>query len=83
MTNMYLEDRLLLEKCAEMDLECPIELEYYLVESEIDTSDEQAGKTIYGIGIIKKNEKGMQRRQAGWPISPAVSPGPKRCLRSL
>ncbi|NJD04268.1 MAG: hypothetical protein FIA99_17115 [Ruminiclostridium sp.] len=57
MTNMYLENKLLLESGEEVDLDCPIELEYYLVESEISALEELAGKRIYGIGIIKKTVK--------------------------
>lgn len=57
MANMYLENKLLLKNCEEVDLDRPIELEYYLVESEIDSSDELAGKKIYGIGIIKKTKE--------------------------
>ena len=54
MTNLYLENTLLLEGGEEVELDCPIELEYYLVESEIGALEESAGKRIYGIGIIKK-----------------------------
>ncbi len=57
MTNMYLENRLLLEGNEEVVLAHPIELEYYLVESEIYSADEPAVKKVYGIGIIKKTKE--------------------------
>jgi hypothetical protein len=57
MTSMYLENRLLLESGEEVDLDCPIELEYYLVESDICTVEESKGKKVYGIGIIKKTKE--------------------------
>lgn len=54
MTNLYLEKKVLLEGSEEEELDYPIELEYYLTESEGDASDEPAGTKHYGIGIIKK-----------------------------
>ena len=57
MTNMYLENRLLLEDYEEVDLDCPIELEYYLVESENGALEVSDGKKVYGIGIIKKTKE--------------------------
>ena len=58
MTNIYLENRLVLEDTENKTMVAPIELEYYLVESEFSSLDGPAGIKIYGIGIIKKtNDK--------------------------
>ncbi len=57
MTNIYLENRLLLENGEEAELDCPFELEYYLVESDIAAQDGPGAKKIYGIGIIKKTKE--------------------------
>lgn len=57
MTKMYLEKRLLLEGSEETDLDFPIELEYYLVESDISAPEVSDGKKVYGIGIIKKTNE--------------------------
>lgn len=54
MTNMYLVKRLQLECGEDVDPDCPVELEYYLAESENDYSDEATRTKIYGIGITKK-----------------------------
>ena len=51
---MYLFKKLLLECKEDADPDCPIELEYYLAESENDLLNETCGDKIYGIGIIKK-----------------------------
>lgn len=56
MTNMYLENRILLKGGEEADPDSAIELEYYLVESELDALEELAKKKIYGIGIVKKTK---------------------------
>lgn len=57
MTSMYLESRLLLEQGGEVDTDYPIELQYYLLESEISIEEELKGIKTYGVGIIKKTQK--------------------------
>ena len=54
MTNMYLVKRLQLEREEDAGPDYPIELEYYLAESENNFLKEVSGDKIYGIGIIKK-----------------------------
>lgn len=54
MMTKYLEKRLVLEDTEKWGMEFPIELEYYLIESEINYRDDLAGKKVYGIAISKK-----------------------------
>ncbi|MCX7843255.1 MAG: DUF6514 family protein [Clostridia bacterium] len=39
--------------------EISMELEYYLVESEMDKFDELTGKKVYGIEVVKKTDGGI------------------------
>lgn len=36
------------------EYELPLQLEYYLLESEVKYNDELKGKKVYGLGIAKK-----------------------------
>lgn len=57
MTSMYLESRLLLEQGGEADTDYPIDLQYYLLESELSIEEELKGIKTYGVGIIKKTQE--------------------------
>jgi len=57
MITKYLEKKLKLEGSEEYSLNRPIELEYYLIESEIGYKDNLSGEKVYGIGILKKVSK--------------------------
>lgn len=51
----YLENKVELEPidCLTVAKE-PVELEYYLIESEINGEEELDGKTVFGIEIVKR-----------------------------
>lgn len=57
MSKVYLENKLFLKEGEEGVLSCPIELEYYLVESDYNTIEEADAKKTYGICIIKKTNE--------------------------
>jgi hypothetical protein len=53
MVNKYLFRKINMTAAGMSKNEQTIELEYYLIESEIDYVSELSGKKVYGIGIIK------------------------------
>ena len=57
MTRMYLENKLLLEGGEEANSEFPMELEYYLVESDMKIPEDSDEMKVYGIGIVKKTKE--------------------------
>ena len=57
MTGMHLENTLLLEQGGETGNGYPMELQYYLLESEITIEGELRGTKTYGVGIIKKMQQ--------------------------
>ncbi len=56
MTDMHLENTLLLEQCEETGTFYPMELQYYVLESEITMEEELKGTKTYGVGIVKKTQ---------------------------
>ena len=57
MIKKELEKKIELVACDYVsDIENPIKLEYYLTESELHDFDEMAGKTVYGVEIVKFTE---------------------------
>ena len=57
MTDMHLENTLLLEQCGETGTHYPMELQYYLLERETTIEEELIGIKAYGVGIIKKTQE--------------------------
>lgn len=57
MTGMYLENTLLLEQFGETGIFYPMELRYYLLESEITMEEELIRVKTYGVGIIKETRE--------------------------
>lgn len=53
MINKYLFKKINMTAAGMSENEQTIELEYYLIESEIDYTPELSGKKVYGIGITK------------------------------
>jgi len=53
MFNKCLENKVTLDKNSYFFLENPIILEYYILESEVGSRDDLAGRKVYGIGISK------------------------------
>lgn len=55
MDSKHMKRRILLNPGEhEYELKSPVELEYYLVESDIDENDGLTGKRGYGIEIVKR-----------------------------
>jgi hypothetical protein len=61
MLSKYLQKKIALDgvECV-TEVKGAIELEYYLIESEIENSSEFTGKKAFGIEIIKKVENGFE-----------------------
>ncbi len=54
MITKYLKRKLQLNERSNSFHHIPMELEYYLIESRIDYSDDFSGEKVYGIGIAKR-----------------------------
>ncbi|NSW90306.1 MAG: hypothetical protein HPY74_06445 [Firmicutes bacterium] len=54
MVTKFLKRKLVLKESNDYFHDIPMELEYYLLESNIDYKSELAGKKVYGISIVKK-----------------------------
>ncbi len=58
MINKYLERKVEMLPEETTGTASDFELEYYLLESEVNELAELAGKTVYGIEIVKRNGNG-------------------------
>ena len=54
MNKKYLVKKLRLVSSDMPDAGSSLELEYYLIESELDYIPELYGKKVYGVGVVKK-----------------------------
>lgn len=72
--NIYTGGREMISRCLEKKIELvpeegplglkgSIELEYYLIESEVNYIEELKGKKVYGIEIVKKSDGKPEERQ--------------------
>lgn len=59
MLSKFLEKKLEVStKDGEINLEKPMQLEYFLLESEVKDRGELHGKKVYGIEVVKNDGKG-------------------------
>lgn len=54
MITKHLKRKLKLNKESDSLYNIPMELEYYLIESKLDYTDDLSGEKVYGIGIVKR-----------------------------